>query len=112
MKLASILVAATATLAAPAAAQDKITFGTNWLAEAEHGGFYQAVVDGTYARYGLDVKILAGGPQANNRLLLATGRIDFYMGANMIQASFTGFCPAENILRKLGVGKAKDSCCS
>lgn len=86
MKLASILVAATATLAAPAAAQDKITFGTNWLAEAEHGGFYQAVVDGTYARYGLDVKILAGGPQANNRLLLATGRIDFYMGANMIQA--------------------------
>jgi NitT/TauT family transport system substrate-binding protein len=67
-------------------AADKVTFGTNWLAEAEHGGFYQAVADGTYAKYGLEVKILPGGPQANNRLLLATGKIDFYMGANMIQA--------------------------
>ena len=73
-------------LGGPAHAADKVTFGTNWLAEAEHGGFYQAVVDGTYAKYGLDVKILPGGPQANNRLLLATGKIDFYMGANMIQA--------------------------
>ena len=92
MKLANLLGAfALAILAlvsaAPSAnALDKVTFGTNWLAEAEHGGFYQAVVDGTYAKYGLDVKILPGGPQANNRLLLATGKIEFYMGANMIQA--------------------------
>jgi len=63
-----------------------VTFGTNWLAEAEHGGYYQAVVDGTYAKYGLDVTILPGGPQANNRLLLLTGKIDFYMGGNLIQA--------------------------
>ena len=86
MKLAHIVLAALAALASPATAADKVTFGANWLAEAEHGGFYQALADGTYARHGLDVKILAGGPQANNRLLLATGRIDFYMGANMIQA--------------------------
>jgi NitT/TauT family transport system substrate-binding protein len=65
---------------------DKVTFGTNWLAEAEHGGYYQAVVDGTYAKYGLDVTILPGGPQANNRLLLVAGKIDFYMGGNLIQA--------------------------
>ena len=65
---------------------DKVTFGTNWLAEAEHGGYYQAVVDGTYAKYGLDVTILPGGPQANNRLLLLAGKIDFYMGGNFIQA--------------------------
>ncbi len=65
-------------------ALDKVTFGTNWLAEAEHGGFYQAVVDGTYAKYGLDVTILPGGPQANNGILLPTGKIDFYMGGNMI----------------------------
>ena len=54
----------------PASAQqlDKVTFGTNWLAEAEHGGYYQAVADGTYAAYGLDVTIMQGGPQA------ATGR--------------------------------------
>ena len=70
----------------PALALDKVTFGTNWLAEAEHGGYYQALVDGTYTRYGLDVTILQGGPQANNRLLLVTGKIDFYMGANMLPA--------------------------
>ncbi len=67
-------------------ALDKVTFGTNWLAEAEHGGFYQAVVDGTYAKYGLDVTIVPGGPQANNGILLPAGKIDFYMGGNMIQA--------------------------
>ena len=69
-----------------ALAADKVTFGTNWLAEPEHGGYYQAVADGTYAKYGLDVTILQGGPQANSRLLLATGKIEFYMGGNMIQA--------------------------
>ena len=74
------------SLAAPATAADKVTFGTNWLAEAEHGGYYQPAVDGTYAKYGLEVKILQGGPQANNRLLLTAGRIEFAMGANMIQA--------------------------
>jgi NitT/TauT family transport system substrate-binding protein len=67
-------------------ALDKVTFATNWRAEAEHGGFYQALADGTYAKYGLDVTILQGGPQVNNRLLLAAGRIEFNMGANMIQA--------------------------
>ena len=78
---------ASVTLAPRAAlALDKITFATNWLAEAEHGGFYQAVADGTYAKYGLEVKIVPGGPQANNRLLLVAGKVDFFMGANMIQA--------------------------
>ena len=66
----------------------KVKFGTNWLAEAEHGGFYQAVADGTYKKYGLDVEIVQGGPQANNALLLPAGKIDFYMGGNML-ASFS-----------------------
>ena len=44
------------------------------------------MADGTYAKYGLNVTIVPGGPQANNRLLLPVGKIDFYMGANMIQA--------------------------
>jgi NitT/TauT family transport system substrate-binding protein len=70
----------------PAAAQDKVTFGTNWVAQAEHGGYYQAVADGTYKKYNLDVRIVPGGPQANNRMLLPVGRIDFYMGGNMIQS--------------------------
>jgi NitT/TauT family transport system substrate-binding protein len=65
---------------------DKVTFGTNWVAEAEHGGFYQAVVDGTYKKYGLDVTILPGGPNANNRILLPVGKIDFFMTANTLEA--------------------------
>lgn len=69
----------------PVLALDKVSFGTNWLAQAEHGGYYQAVVDGTYAKYGLDVTIVPGGPQSNNALLLPTGKLDFYMGGNMLQ---------------------------
>ena len=76
-----------ALLAVPARAQrlDKISFGTNWVAEAEHGGFYQAVVDSTYRKYGLDVTIVPGGPQVNNRMLLLAGKIDFFMSANSLQ---------------------------
>jgi NitT/TauT family transport system substrate-binding protein len=77
---------AAAALPARAQARDKIRFGTNWLAQAEHGGFYQAVADGTYSRAGLDVEIVMGGPQTNGRLMMMTGRLDYYMGGNMIQA--------------------------
>jgi NitT/TauT family transport system substrate-binding protein len=65
---------------------DKLSFATNWVAEAEHGGFYQALADGTYRRYGLDVTIVPGGPQLNNRLLLPVGKIDFYLSANTLQS--------------------------
>jgi NitT/TauT family transport system substrate-binding protein len=65
---------------------DKLSFATNWVAEAEHGGFYQALADGTYRRYGLDVTIVPGGPQVNNRLLLPVGKIDFYLSANTLQS--------------------------
>jgi NitT/TauT family transport system substrate-binding protein len=75
-----------AASAAHAQNLDKVTFGTNWVAEAEHGGFYQALADGTYRRYGLDVTILPGGPNVNNRILLPVGRIDFFMSANSLQA--------------------------
>jgi NitT/TauT family transport system substrate-binding protein len=61
-------------------AQDQVTFATNWLAQAEHGGFYQALADGTYAEYGLEVTILQGGPQTQGRALLAAGQVEFYMG--------------------------------
>jgi len=73
-------------LGSSALAADKVSFGTNWLAEPEHGGYYQAVADGTYAKYGLDVTIVPGGPQKNNTLLLTTGKIDFVMGGNMLEA--------------------------
>jgi NitT/TauT family transport system substrate-binding protein len=67
-----------------ARALDKVTFGTNWLADPEAGGYYQALVDGTYAKYGLDVTILPGGPQTNGGLLLISGKIEFFMGGDML----------------------------
>ncbi|MER8663678.1 ABC transporter substrate-binding protein [Mesorhizobium sp. M1148] len=69
-----------------AAANEKVTFGTNWLAEPEHGGYYQAVADGTYAACGLDVTISQGGPQVSGRPLLLAGKLDFYMGGNLLSA--------------------------
>jgi NitT/TauT family transport system substrate-binding protein len=69
-----------------AQAAEKVSFGTNWLAQAEHGGYYQAVADGTYAACGLDVTIVPGGPQVSGRPLLLAGKLDFYMGGNLLQA--------------------------
>jgi NitT/TauT family transport system substrate-binding protein len=78
---------ALALSATSAAAQNvPVTFGTNWVAQAEHGGFYQSVADGTYAACGLDVTILPGGPQVNNRALMLAGRMDFHMGGDLLQA--------------------------
>ncbi|WP_421907466.1 ABC transporter substrate-binding protein [Mameliella sp.] len=89
MKFTALACAAAGTLAAPAFAESHLTevaFGTNWLAQAEHGGFYQAVADGTYEACGLKVSILPGGPQVNNRALLLAGRIDYHMGGDLLQA--------------------------
>ena len=81
--LLALAIAATAA-AAPALAQDKVVFGTNWRAQAAHGGFYQALADGTYKRFGLDVEILQGGPQVNNRPMLPIGKLDFLMAGNLL----------------------------
>jgi NitT/TauT family transport system substrate-binding protein len=75
-----------ATAAGSAQAQDQVTFGTNWKAQAEHGGFYQAVATGIYEKHGLDVSIRPGGPQVNHSQLLAAGKIDFNMGGNVFGA--------------------------
>jgi NitT/TauT family transport system substrate-binding protein len=65
---------------APAHAADKVVFYTNWYAEAEHGGFYQAVAEGIYKKYGLDVTISMGGPQVNVYQLVLAGKADLAMG--------------------------------
>ncbi|MDK2776932.1 MAG: ABC transporter substrate-binding protein [Pseudomonadota bacterium] len=62
---------------------DKVVFGTNWFAQAEHGGFYQAKATGIYEKYGLDVDIKMGGPQVNGMQLLVAGRVDMLMGYPM-----------------------------
>jgi NitT/TauT family transport system substrate-binding protein len=77
--LAILFLAALATVR-PAAAADKIVLGTNWFAEAEHGGFYQALATGLYRDQGLDVTIKMGGPQVSGIPLLAGGLIDIWMG--------------------------------
>ena len=77
---------ALAGLAASTEAADRVVFATNWKAQAAHGGFYQALADGTYARYGLEVEIRPGGPQVNNRPLLPAGRIDFLMTGNLLHS--------------------------
>lgn len=71
---------ALALAAAPAAAQDKLTFLTSWYAQAEHGGFYQALATGLYKKAGLDVTIKMGGPQVNGMQLMLAGQADLIMG--------------------------------
>lgn len=59
-----------------------IRFATDWRAQAEQGGFYQALASGEYARRGLDVQIVQGGPGVNVPQLLASGAVDAGMGSN------------------------------
>jgi NitT/TauT family transport system substrate-binding protein len=71
--------------AAGAQAQEKLTYMTNWYAQAEHGGFYQAVATGIYKKYGLDVTIKMGGPQVNIMQMLGAGQTDCIMGSSDLQ---------------------------
>lgn len=75
------LLAGLAILASSQAfAQEKFVYMTNWYAQAEHGGFYQALATGLYKKAGLDVSIKMGGPQVNSVQLLAAGQADCIMG--------------------------------
>ena len=60
-------------------AQDKVVVITNWFAQAEHGGIYQALASGLYKKHGLDVTVKMGGPQVNAIQLLAADQADFIM---------------------------------
>ncbi len=81
-RLLNLTASGAALLAMPAIGRaatpdTKVVLQTNWLAQAEHGGFYQAVAKGIYADHGLEVEIRPGGPQTNNAGLLMAGKIDF-----------------------------------
>ncbi len=82
MRRLVLIVAFALGLAPPAWAADRITFGTDWKAQAEHGGFYQALAAGLYARAGLAVTLRQGGPQVNHAQLLANRQLDFGMLPN------------------------------
>lgn len=79
--MGAILALGSATLAS---ANDKVRLGTNWAAQGAQGGYFQAQADGTYAKYGLDVEIIPGGPQINNRPTLPAGRLDFLIAGNLL----------------------------
>ena len=69
-------------------APDKVTLGTSWKAQAEHGGFYQALATGLYKKNGLDVTIRMGGPQVRYTQILAAGQIEFSMGESFTALSY------------------------
>jgi NitT/TauT family transport system substrate-binding protein len=82
IKFGAALIVASAGLTlglSPGRAQDKVVIYTNWFAEPEHGGFYQAVATGIYKKYGLDVDLHQGGPQLNTSILLLGGKADFVL---------------------------------
>ena len=58
---------------------DKVSYQTNWRAQAEHGGFYLARENGIYKKHGIDADIRMGGPQQNPSQLLLGGRVDMIM---------------------------------
>src|SRR6516162_7040797 len=64
------------------AAAQTVSFGTDWKAEAEHGGYYQAIATGIYRGHGLEVTLRQGGPQVNHAQLLTAGRLDFNLAPN------------------------------
>jgi len=78
---AVVCAAAAVGLGCDAAAQT-VSFGTDWKAEAEHGGYYQAIATGIYRGHGLEVTLRQGGPQVNHAQLLAAGRLDFNVAPN------------------------------
>ena len=86
MRVTAAFILAILFSAAAHAQPVKLTFQSNWRAQAEHGGYYQAVATGIYAKAGLDVTVRPGGPQINNPQLLVAGAIDFSMGSD----SFNG----------------------
>ncbi len=100
MKFISAFVLAIAFASAAQAQPVKLTFQSNWRAQGEHGGYYQAVATGIYAKYGLDVTVRPGGPQMNNPQLLLAGAIDFSMGSD----SFNGLNFVRNNIPLVVVG--------
>ena len=78
----AVLAAACAPKPKAPAGRRTIRFATDWRAQGEHGGFYQALASGEYAKRGLDVTLIQGGPAVNVPQLLAAGAIEMGMGSN------------------------------
>jgi NitT/TauT family transport system substrate-binding protein len=80
--ISAVLGAAAGLACTDNATAETVSFGTDWKAEAEHGGYYQAIATGIYRQHGLEVTLRQGGPQVNHAQLLAAGRLDFNLAPN------------------------------
>jgi NitT/TauT family transport system substrate-binding protein len=80
--ISAVLGAAAGLACTDNATAETVSFGTDWKAEAEHGGYYQAIAAGIYRQHGLEVTLRQGGPQVNHAQLLAAGRLDFNLAPN------------------------------
>src|SRR5215831_13734906 len=80
--LSAVLCVAVTIATAGRGIAEEVSFGTDWKAEAEHGGYYQAIATGIYRGHGLEVTLRQGGPQVNHAQLLAAGRLDFNLAPN------------------------------
>jgi NitT/TauT family transport system substrate-binding protein len=80
--IAAMLGAVAGLMFTRSAAAENVSFGTDWKAEAEHGGYYQAIAAGLYRQHGIEVSLRQGGPQVNHAQLLAAGRLDFNLTPN------------------------------
>jgi len=58
---------------------DKLSFHTDWRAQAEHGGHYQAIAAGLYKKAGIECELRPGGPSLNIGQMLLAGRVDMIM---------------------------------
>src|SRR5438132_1868626 len=80
--ISAVVGAAVGLVCTDDAAAETVSFGTDWKAEAEHGGYYQAIATGIYRQHGLEMTLRQGGPQVNHAQLLAAGRLDFNVAPN------------------------------
>ncbi len=88
---------------------EKLSFQTNWRAQAEHGGFYLALANGIYKKYGIDAEIRPGGPQQNPSQLLLGGRVDMTMSTSFCTAILlmwsTSWARPSSVIRPMDRGR-------
>ncbi len=102
---AALVLAAVPGARVSAQTLDKVSFQTNWRAQAEHGGYYQAVANGIYRRHGIECEVRMGGPQMNMGQLLLAGRVDMTMSNGFSALNYV----RENVpFRTIGAIMQKD----
>ena len=71
---------------------EKIKLSLDWVPQAEHGGFFQAIANDYYKEAGLEVEIIPGGPQVNTKAMLMSGQVDFNIGGSAGALNYVKHC--------------------